>query len=330
MKIKLLTILIGLMFTSSAWSKMPFYNSDAEFERCIQMIGDWDRCLSEETRRALNATKILYRDVLANPKLMNWHENFEENQQVLRDMYSAWTAFRNRLCSLSKVSSRYTGGWKDEELSCNLYYVKHHKDHFQCINDMLLSRADERDDFISDEHDEEYSTCISDTPEDKCLLAEFQRSSEKIKELYKKFYNLPATKAWNNGADLSSGNYRDMFDSWVAYRNRLCSLSEYAYKNFPAKSSVGKNHCLQYLNREKLETLENLYSLANSALNDDMLQKKSQEGGRYAGQSITPLAKRIESTETLGSSETKETEPVKTEQDTQKEDFGIPAWARRK
>ena len=169
MKFRILMLFFWGAFVSSVSAKMPFYDNDAEFEHCIQMFSDWDRCMSEETRRALNDTKALYRDVLSNSTLVGWNGNFEENQQVLRDMYSSWTAFRNRLCSLSKVAASYTGGWKDEELSCNLYYVNHHKDHFQGINNMLRSRADERDDFISDEHDKEYFSCVADNLQEKCL-----------------------------------------------------------------------------------------------------------------------------------------------------------------
>lgn len=331
MRLKFISLLLSMVFISNVSAKMPFYDNDAEFERCIQMFGDWDRCMNEETRRALNDTKVLYRDVLANPKLIKWNGKFEENQQVLRDMYSSWTAFRNRLCSLSKVASRYTGGWKDEELSCNLYYVKHHKDHFQSINNMLRSSAKPRDDFISDEHDEQYFECIVDNPQEKCLLSEFQRSSEKIKELYKKFYDLPATKAWNNGTDLGNGNYRDMFDSWVAYRNRLCSLSEFAYAQFQNKEKASKNYCLQYLNREKLETLNNLYELAQNAIDDDKLRQKSAEGGKSAGKSITALQNRIESVESLVTKPLNEEQTPEGTSDSSKQDeFGLPSWAKRK
>lgn len=330
MKIKIIALLLFSTFASISYAKMPFYEDDREFERCTQMTGDWDRCMSEETRRDLNDVKITYREVLANPKLKDWNGNMEENQQMLHDMYASWTAFRNRLCSLSKVSSQYTGTWKDEEKSCNLYYVKHHKDHFQCINDMLLGRADARDDFITEEHDGEYSECLKTQDKEKCLLSEFQRSSEKIKALYKKFYDSKNTSAWNNGADFGSGNYRDMFDSWVAYRNRLCSLSVFAYQNFP-EHQISKNQCLQYLNREKLETLENLYDLSNRAVNSDKAQKKAEEGGRLAGSAIAPLEKRLETTESLTTNNAlKEVSEQKTEDKVEQNTSTLPSWAKRK
>ena len=328
MKAKIITLLMCFGFVSTVEAKMPFYDDDSEFDRCTVMTGDWNRCMSEEIRRDTNDVKNLYREVLANPKLNDWNENFEQNQQMLRDMYASWNAFRNRLCSLSKVAARYTGGWKDEEISCNLYYVKHHKDHFQCINDMLLGRADERDDFIGNEHDEEYAKCLEEDSASKCLIAEFQRSSEKIKELYKKFYDSQYTSGWNNGTDLGNGNYRDMFDSWVAYRNRLCSLSAFAYQDFPQRAEITKNHCLQYLNREKFETMENLYSLSQRAFTSAKMQKKSEDGGRKAGEAIAPLEKRVETSESLvgKSEENAESESEEVMENTS----SLPAWAKRK
>ena len=251
MKNRVALFILCLSFISAATAKMPFYDDDVEFDRCTKMTGDWNRCMSEETRRTLNDIKLLYREVLTNPQTTDWNKSNEQNQQMLRDLYSSWIAFRNRLCSLSKVSAKYTGGWKDEELSCVLYYTKHHKDHFQCINDMLLARADERDNFITDDHDAQYTECIKDGDENKCLLNEIYRSSDKIKNLYKEFYNSQYTSGWNNGADLGNGNYRDMFDSWIAYRNRMCSLSEYAYQHFPAHVNITKKPLFAILKPRK-------------------------------------------------------------------------------
>ena len=251
MKNRVALFILCLSFISAATAKMPFYDDDVEFDRCTKMTGDWNRCMSEETRRTLNDIKLLYREVLTNPQTTDWNKSNEQNQQMLRDLYSSWIAFRNRLCSLSKVSAKYTGGWKDEELSCVLYYTKHHKDHFQCINDMLLARADERDNFITDDHDAQYTECINDGDENKCLLNEIYRSSDKIKNLYKEFYNSQYTSGWNNGADLGNGNYRDMFDSWIAYRNRMCSLSEYAYQHFPAHVNITKKPLFAILKPRK-------------------------------------------------------------------------------
>lgn len=330
MKTRIITLLIGLTLFSNAQAKMPLYDDDAEFDRCIQMMGDWNRCMSEETRRSLNDVKIAYRDILANPKLKDWNGTLSENQQVLRDMYSSWTAFHNRLCSLSKVASRYTGGWKDEELSCNLYYVMHHKEHMRSLYYMFIDKSKPEDDFITEEHDAKYTKCLEeDGSKDKCLLAEFQRSSEKIKDLYRQLYSSKYTAAWNNGSDFGDGNYRDMFDSWVAYRNRLCSLSVYAYQNFPTRPNLSKNQCLQYLNREKLEALENIYNLSQNADSEDKLHKKAEDGGRKAGLAITPLENRVETTESLIGNQQSEPEKEKTEQK-EETPANLPSWARRK
>lgn len=329
MKIKIIAFILCVLAFSNANAKMPFYDDDAEFDNCTHLTGDWNRCMSEETSRDLNDIKIIYRDVLSNPKLSGWNPKPEQSRQMLRDMYDSWIAFRNRLCSLSKVASRYTGGWKNEELACTVYYTKHHKDHMRSIINMLRSQAVAADDFITDEHDAKYEQCLKEDLYTKCLMSEYQRSTEEIKELYKKLSTSEYTAAWNNGSDLSNGNYRDMFDSWIAYRNRLCSLSVYAYKNYPARSQLLQNQCLQYLNREKLEALTNLYKLSKRAVSQSKAQKKKADGGKNAGKAIKPLEKRVETTESLTGNNTveenKATEPTKAEDSSR-----LPAWARQK
>lgn len=330
MKIKIFVMLLCLLATSGAFAKMPLYDDDAEFDNCTRMTGDWSRCMKEETNRDLNDIKIIYRDVLNNQNLNGWNSDIQENKQTLRDMYDSWIAYRNRFCSLSKVAAHYTGGWKDEELSCILYYTKHHKDHIRSIINMLNEKAVAEDNFIADEHDAEYQNCIDDGDKNKCLLSEFQRSSDKIKDLYKKLSESKYTAGWNNGGDLSNGNYCDMFESWIAYRNRLCSLAEYAYKKYPSAQQITKNHCLQHLNKEKLETLNNLYKLSQRAVNRTKAQKKAEDGGKIAGQAIKPLEKRVATTESLTANEEikQKTETENTKKD--ENSSWLPSWARKK
>ena len=257
---------------------------------------------------------------------------------TLRDMFESWTAFRNRLCSLSKKAAKYLEPLIDEKIGCNSYYITHHQDHLNSIILLLTKNVPQkRKEFnylkIYD-HDDEYEECMKGKNNSKCLDEELKRSSKGIKNLYKTLLEDNFVGKWNNGPDLKNGNYRDMYDSWIAYRNRMCSLSVWAYQVGYGKNALGVNQCLQFFNREKLETLQNLLMSANSALDDEYDEDFDDDGGEAEGKTIKPLERRFDTEQkaedVLESEETaepliKKAEPKK--QAPQKK-VEVPAWAR--
>lgn len=325
-----------------AWSFMPTYPDDKEFDMCAR-INSWDECAKDEMQRALRVVKQEYRTILTTPEIMQWHSSVDENVAILRDMYDSWTAFRTRLCSLSSKASLYMEPLVEEKTSCNLYYILHHRDHLNSILLLMLKQApDDVNDFtflkIYD-HDDEYQSCI-DAKEDDCIENELKRSNRIIKNYYKTFSEDEFVGKWNNAPDLKAGNYRDMYDSWIAYRNRMCALAVWAYQNYYGPKSMDPTTCLQFYNREKLETMENLLLMAHSALDDahemdedpsdtsHIFTTERDDGGLAEGRTITPLERRVDPGDSNLDDKLIPDEPVAEETKEPEEKRNIPAWAQ--
>ena len=343
--IKILVIFLALI-ALPARADMPDYPDDAEFLKCNRMNIDSDVCQREQIQRALERVKKLYKMILGNPKIVAWNGSLEKDAQVLREMFESWTAFRNRLCSVSYLAARYVEPIYNEKYSCNTYYILHKEDHLEKIVMLLQGTAPQKQtDFgflhIYD-HDDEYENCIQNNKNDVCIDEELQRSTREIKDYYKTFANDDMVGKWNNGDDLKSGNYRDMFDSWIAYRNRICSLAVWAYQGYYGPQSIRLNDCIQYYNREKLETLMNLIMVAHSTL--DQTDFSDNDGGLAEGKTIKPLTHKIDvgqgyTEETLTENRPEEIMPAQQKQPLTKnqaikqqagdkgKDAQIPSWA---
>ena len=79
---------------------------------------------------------------------------------------------------------------------------------------------------------EEYNACYErardDTEVSLCMKAETQRVLTDIQEVYTNLANHPEIKTWNDGNGLISGNLKEMYNGWLAYREKYCSLFQYA------------------------------------------------------------------------------------------------------
>lgn len=336
----LFTIAVFLLTCSTpAKAFLPDYPDDAEFKQCTKVSNNWDACVREETRRSLNTIKKQYRFILTHPKIKNWHDNPAENIETMRDLYESWLAFRNRLCSLAKASTRFLEPVSDEKDACTLYYTLHHQDHLNSIA-LLLDNKAPKNSFDFDfmriyDHDKLYKECIQRNMESKCIDEELKRTANELKLQYEVFVKDYAVGKWNNGNGLESGNYRDMYDSWIAYRNRMCSLAVWAYQQAYGHDSITLNQCLQFYSREKFEALRNLIRSAHSTLDEDEeTPEELNDGGEKEGQTITPLTRKIEKGSDDSLSEPAEIISEKKEQSEEQEDqnkssknVNIPAWA---
>lgn len=342
-----------------ATADMPYYKDDAEFKRCVKVNIDWDVCTHEQTVRALNRVKQNYRSILRSNAVYKWHEKLEDSTILLRDMYDSWLAFRNRLCSLSNKAAQKMNKPHSEKEACILYYTLHHDDHIESILKLVSKNVPAKSsDFKFLElttNDDEYDDCIDKgkISKNECIAEEVKRSSQEIKDLYKTFIADENVGKWNNGPSLKEGNYRDMYDSWVAYRNRLCSLAIYASKYAYGKDAITLEQCLQYFNREKLETMENLLrhaqmspqtedeetdeeTDANAKAKQKPVDETLNDGGEAEGKTIEPLKRHISSGSNNGEDslvglvyEKKAEAPdePKTEANPKR---NIPNWARQK
>lgn len=354
--LSLLAATIMLCKINPVYADMPFYQDDEEFHHCTK-VSDWDTCVREETHRDLNDVKRLYQNILGNQQILKWHKVPAENTEILRDMYESWTAFRNRLCSLSNKAGMYLERLVTEKYACNAYYTKHHKDHLERILELMTGNfPKKRTDFKFLElssHDEEYEQCVANPEKRNCIDEELQRSATYIKDLYKTFSEDEYVGKWNNGPDLSKGNYRDMYDSWIAYRNRICALSVWAYKEAYGEDAITLNQCLQYFNREKVETMENLLFSAHSSLDigveeeDDSVDGPEKidysllpkdDGGEAEGKTIEPLQRRIDASieraedvmEAPKSAKKAPTSTAEEKTEPQKPSKNIPTWAKQR
>ncbi len=299
---------------------MPTYPDDDEFRKCDSVTNNVELCQREQIQRILIRVKKLYQYILSDPTTLEWTGSSDKNIQTVRDMFDSWTAFRNRICSLSHIATKYTEPLYIERYSCTSYYMLHNEDHLKSIYKLIQNTAPKnREEFtflkIYD-HDDDYQTCITDKKKEnadkckinpqkctkdtkeieaECIDEEVERCTQEIKNLYKTLSKDEFLGKWNNSEDLKSGNYRDMFDSWIAYRNRMCSLSVWAYQRFYGKDAIRLNDCIQFYNREKFETMLNLLGMAHSAI--DATDFTGSDGGEEEGRSIKPLTQRIDAGE---------------------------------
>lgn len=330
---------------------LPAYRDDAEYDHCVGVTNDYDACANEESLRVLRDIKILYSNLLVHPQIQNWNDSPEANKQVLRDMYESWTAYRNRQCSLAVVATTFMAIIIDTRISCTLYQNFQHKNQLLHILHQLepekyppvVSEIDNAYTFASVyEHDDTYKSCIKDKTQSKenCLKDELQRVSKEIKDFYNTLSQDEFTSKWNNGPDLKNGNYRDMYDSWVAYRNRLCSLNTYV-SHITGNKSASQTECALFLSMEHSEAVNNLLLSSSSFLDEEMTIDIEGDGGEAEGKKITPLKRRISSSisdkenpETLendeGSADTApEAETVSAPSNIDSKGRKIPAWAQK-
>lgn len=307
MKKLCLALLAAVLTNQAALAEPAQYEDDAEFKHCVKMTNDLDACVQEETKRVLNSVKNKYKKILGNINLLSWNGTLKENTAVMRDMYESWTAYRNRLCSLAEAAAVNAETIITEKYSCTLYQTQHHLSQLDKIAQLMqytgAEQNNEFDLFKVYEHDDEYNACRQKgQPKSECLSAELERTTRRVKDLYSSLLHDENVGKWNNGPNLQNGNYRDMFDSWIAYRNRMCSLSDWAYKYAKIQPKVGVNECVLFLTKEHASFLDNALFLAHSSLDmgfeDELgggwVEPPVNDGGLAEGQTITPLQRRVE------------------------------------
>lgn len=328
---------------------MPGYLDDEAYKYCVEMSGDYDNCLKEENQRALRDVKILYKNLLAEQKLMDWNGSFDANKRILQDMYESWTAYRNRLCSLNVVASKYIGYLYDPLYSCTMLQNYNHKEYLTSLLYMLnkdnpknpypaeLPNRDGGNPYLYISHDETYDSCIQSKTAvaENCLQEEIDRTTQKIKNYISSLASSPMTEKWNNGPDIKNGNYRDMFDSWVAFRNRMCSLTAYVQKKEYGNKAQPLNVCVEFYNKLFSITLLNYLQNSNSVIDEEAPDSDPSDGGAAEGAKITRLTRRIPaddgdslSSETLNEkTKVQQAETVSAPKNSDSRGRQLPAWA---
>lgn len=329
-----LILLCCLVFDiNSAKAKMPIYDASDYYYQCLEVNRDPEACAKQDNSRILNDIKKQYRVILTSPNLVGWHDNITENTNTMRDMYESWTAYRTRLCSLSHKSAQYLEKLIPEKISCTMYYEQHHQDHLDKVIRLLTKQVPENKMQFGylyiEEHDNKYAECRKNK-ESGCIEAELLRTTKDIKNLYKTMSEDEYLGKWNNGPDLKNGNFRDLYDSWIAYRNRLCSLSVWAYKVGYGPKAMSSDYCLLYFNIENFDALKNILVSAHSTLDEEMVTD-DDDGGDAEGKTIQPLQRRFDAPnddEDLSDDSEAKPEETNSEKELPKKNLNVPTWAR--
>jgi len=119
----------------------------------------------------------------------------------------------------------------------------------------------------------EYTECYNQANDDNqlalCMKAETARLLTEIQTIYLNISKNEQTAAWNNGNGLIKGNLKDLYDHWIAYRNRYCSLFVVASENTFGSSSYDQERCLLNLTKDHYELIHQIIINANSGGEED-------------------------------------------------------------
>lgn len=61
-----------------------------------------------------------------------------------------------------------------------------------------------------------------------CILNEANRILKLLEEKYDQMANSEQFKNWNQGAGMFNGNFKELYSSWLQYRDKYCSLYGYS------------------------------------------------------------------------------------------------------
>lgn len=123
--------------------------------------------------------------------------------------------------------------------------------------------------FATPEYDLCYDNAQNDAEVSLCMKAETARLMKSIQETYSAILKNEQTASWNNGNGLISGNLKDMYDNWVAYRNRYCSLFVLASEHTFGGPDYDKERCLLNLTNDHYELMRSVLINANSGDEED-------------------------------------------------------------
>ena len=114
----------------------------------------------------------------------------------------------------------------------------------------------------------EYDACRQKVTSDDelalCMKAETKRLLREIQEIYVNISKHEVTADWNKGNGLINGNLKDMYDHFIAYRNRYCSLFVVASEQTFGSSAYDKERCLLQLTNDHYELMHQVIINANS------------------------------------------------------------------
>jgi uncharacterized protein YecT (DUF1311 family) len=121
------------------------------------------------------------------------------------------------------------------------------------------------------EYDACYGQAIDDDATAECMKAETERLMKDIQQKYITISQMPTADRWNNGDGLKRGNLRDMYNSWLGYRNRICSLNKALSTNGYYTPAFHEESCRLDMTQEHLKYISAVLTTALSSRDDDQL-----------------------------------------------------------
>ena len=128
--------------------------------------------------------------------------------------------------------------------SSSLVYAQSN-DYYKCIN-------------ASNKQDDGYA---------KCYLEEAKRDVARIDDMYQKLSSDSKFIKWNDGNGMFKGNFKNMLDTWINYRNRYCSLYAEIYSAYDGSSySFHQADCIMKMSRRHADDMEDLWKTSFSKI----------------------------------------------------------------
>lgn len=118
------------------------------------------------------------------------------------------------------------------------------------------------------EYDKCYSAATDDDATATCMKEETARLMKEIQQKYLQISEMPLAQEWNNGDGLKKGNLRDMYNSWLAYRNRLCSLNKKLSVNGYGSEEFHYASCMLDMTKSHMEYIDAVITTALASTDD--------------------------------------------------------------
>ena len=118
-------------------------------------------------------------------------------------------------------------------------------------------------------YDDCYNSARDDNGVALCMRAQTTRVLKEIQEIYQNIANHPDLKPWNNGNGLTSGNLKDMYNHWINYRKRYCTLYKVASKGTFGSEEFHHEKCLLTLTQDHYDNMLAAIVNANTSGEED-------------------------------------------------------------
>lgn len=101
----------------------------------------------------------------------------------------------------------------------------------------------------------------------KCYLDQAKRDMLRVNQYYKELADNRAFVKWNNGNKMFKGNFKDLLDAWVNYRNKYCSLYSEVYSQYDGSDVYfHQSKCLMDQTKLHADNLHDLIFTAASTI----------------------------------------------------------------